>query len=132
MEETSEEVSQKSTAIPPVNFNDNHWVLVTINWIDCIVTVYDSLSESQFSIGEGLLKRLEDINDHKNLWQLFQDHSIQWQNDGHSYAFFMCWYAYQLAIGGDLTCWPDKWDERIAVIAQNIFISLIENKIVDL
>ncbi len=92
-------------------------MLVAINWNDCTVTVYDSLPESQFSIGEGLLKRLADVNDNNNPWRLFQDCSTQQQNDGHSRAFFTCWYAYQLAIGGDLTCWPDDWDERIAVIA---------------
>ena len=53
--------------------------------------------------------------------------NIQRQSDSHSCAFFTCWYAYQLAIGGSVGTWPTNihWPSRVKDISTDVMISLV-------
>ncbi len=46
-----------------------------------------------------------------------------------SCAFFTCWYFYQLVTGGNLKTWEGDWTNRIATIAEDIFISLVNQNV---
>ncbi len=94
--------------------------------------VYDSLDHKNKSEIDALLKKLKKVfPDDDKPWTKENNYraSIQRQNDSHSCAFFTCWYFYQLVTGGSLKTWEGDWNDRIATIPEDIFISLVNRKV---
>ncbi|MFY7882084.1 MAG: Ulp1 family isopeptidase, partial [Fimbriimonas sp.] len=118
----------------PLNVNDNHWILVVINWPGYRVDVYDSLdSKNEIVCGTfiSLLRKCQKESD-VNKWQAHNHYqeNIQRQFDSYSCGYFTCWYAYQLVNNGTIGLFTDSYEVSVANIASKILISLIEASIV--
>ncbi len=116
----------------PINVNNNHWILATINWESHAIDIYDPL-DSTYPVEVMILRNRVNallgnapnvvVNNH-------HEEIIQRQLDSHSCAFFVCWYVFQLSAGLSISVWLDKeWSSETEVISKTVFISLIEKKL---
>jgi len=116
----------------PINVKNNHWILACIDWEKNLIDIYDPLDKTYPAEMMILLKRINALlgNSHSMGTNHHFKENIQRQFDGHSCAFFVCWYAHQLAAERSISVWMEKqWSTEIETISENVVISLIEKKI---
>ena len=119
----------------PMNVNDNHWILVVVHWSRYLFEIYDSLDHKNVDISATFLTLVRKVQKESNTshWQVlnhYHDHTVQRQMDGYSCGYFTCWYAYQLASSGSVGLFTESYQQSIANISLNIFLSFIEGKLV--
>jgi len=119
----------------PMNVNDNHWILVVVHWSRYLFEIYDSLDHKNVDISATFLTLVRKVQKESKIshWQVlnhYHDHTVQRQMDGYSCGYFTCWYAYQLASSGSVGLFTESYQQSIANISLNIFLSFIEGKLV--
>jgi Ulp1 family protease len=110
----------------PMLVNNYHFILSVILMESLRIHVFDSFQQTYKKEVEAILSSLKIYFKEELSWEVEYVQNIPRQTDGHSCAFFTCWYAYQHAFDSDVPIFPDN--VTIDEISKGIMISLLQQK----
>jgi Ulp1 family protease len=107
----------------PALVNENHFICFYVYGRDCEIKVFDPLGLRNDSAHEILVNMLRSVYQLSS-WNIEHNDNMLWvsrQNDTHSCAFYVCFYAYQHALMG--SC---QFRYSSAVLKKRIMLSLLQ------
>ena len=117
----------------PINYNNNHWILVTIENFKCKVTLYDSFNVKQ----EQILNNLKQYLDLKYQelfvipltyhWSFDQDLNIPLQKNTYDCVIFLCKIAHLKSLRIEIFNFLAR---DMEFYRKNVLFSILLNKII--